>query len=305
MKKTLFHILLASTIVAVCSSCSDIDTKYGLLGTEKYYEPWLGKDFIAQRMEHTLELEWNDDSKATLGNTPVRLELYTKDNDGLDIPARDVILYVNDVMCDENSFEVTTNDVELNFAIEFKKEATEGQHVYYLKYKQPYGVGAVLDEIAFENFGSNNELMAEKVIIMNPLKEKVLWGSGVVLALLIVWLIASRLIFWPAMGFSRIEIDYHDGGGFRRIRTAGCYELVLTNDKRKSDNIFEKIFKGSRKYEVNEFWTSPVVIKSGMRRTIQINSHKRIFTSEPLRPIRREEFTLSGRDGQSATLRTN
>ncbi len=305
MKKPIFHILLICAIVALFTSCGDVKSKYGLLGTEKYYEPWGNCRHVPQRMEHELELEWNDDSKTALKDTPIRLELYTKDNDGLDVPARDVILYVNGELCNDNSFEVTTNDTILKFAIEFKKEAAEGQHVFYLKYNTQNGAGKLLDEIAFEYFGSNNELMAERVFIMNPLKEKVLWGSGIFIAMAIAWLLASRLLIWSAMRFSRVEIDYHDGCGFRLIRTAGCYELVLTNDKRKSDNIFEKIFKGSRKYEVNDFWTSPVVIKSGFGKRVVVKQSKKIFSCSPLQPKRKSEFVITNRDDKSITLRVN
>ena len=58
--------------------------------------------------------------------------------------------------------------------------------------------------------------------------------------------------------------------GPNRIKMNGKYELVCTNNTRKKDSFFEKIFKGSRQYEVNEFWSHDVIICDGKSNKVRV-----------------------------------
>lgn len=262
--KTILRILPLLTILMFIS-CNESEMKYGVLGTEKYYESWGWDEFVPQRMEHTLELDWNEDCIVALKESPVTLELKTLDLDGNEVAAKDVVLYVNGEICDKNRFEVTTKDKELSFAIEFKKDATEGSHIYFLEYVTANGSERLIDEIAFENFGVDNRLQAEREIIMNPLKEKVLWATSIFLAVCLLWYIVSRFFIWRSTSFSKITLTYSDGTE-RVIRMRGGYELVCTSNRKDGDSLLKRIFLGSRQYEYDAFWTHPVRIGRGRKR---------------------------------------
>ena len=292
---------LILAMVAICSllfSCQEKVKESSMWGVTQYYPDFLWDKYEPVIMEQTLEFDFNDDAQRLLADEVFTFEVVELDENGNAVPDQFVV-YKNGTQCDNATFTVTTADKEVRLGLEFLPDAREGNHKFYLREKGTSGLTSVeYSELA-------EGVYIKKDNDMNPLAEGSAWGGSTLLIVLVAWLIVSRLIFWPAVSFSRIEIDYHDGAGFRRIRTSGCYEVVLTNDKKKSDNLFAKIFKGSRKYEEHEFWATPVVIKSGMRKTIRITSHRRHFTSEPLRPMRRDEFTLTNSDGKSVTLRSN
>lgn len=251
--------------IILFASCNDSEPKYGVLGTEKYYESWGWDEFVPQRMEHTLELDWNEDCKVALKDHPITFELKTLDLDGNEVAANDVVLYVNDEKCDGNRFNVTTKDTKLSFAIEFKKEAREGSHIYFLEYVKRNGAEKLLDEIAFENFGVDNQLQAVRENIMNPLKEKVLWATSIFLTICLLWYIVSRFFIWRSTSFSKITLTYSDGTE-RVIRMGGGYELVCTSNRKDGDSLLKRIFLGSRQYEYDAFWTHPVRIGRGRKR---------------------------------------
>lgn len=296
--KKISLLLMTMIVCMILSSCQESVKDSAMWGTTEYYEDFFWHKYEPVLMEQTLEFDFNEDAQKLLANEVFTFVVVELDENGNEIPNQFKV-YKDSVECKDATFTVTTADKEVRLAMEFLPDAREGNHKLFLREK----VASGLTRIDYTELAEG--VYIKKDNDMNPLAQGTAWSGTTLLVLLVAWLIVSRMIFWPAVRFSRIEIDYHDGAGFRRIRTSGCYELVLTNNKKQGDNIFEKIFKGSRKYEVNDFWSSPVTLKSGMRKTIRITSHRRLFTSNPLRPVRREEFTLVNRDGNSVTLRTN
>ena len=301
--KAILRILFLLSVILILGSCGQDKDKYALFGKTNAYESWLWHKYTPQKMERHLDLEWNDACKSWLKDKPITIAVYKTDDDGMEVPAKDVMVYKNDVLCEGNSFNITTKETEVKFALEFKDDATDGEHIYSLKYIPNGGDRETLDEVSFEAFGQDNKLLAEKETIMNPLKEKVIWGGCIILAIIIVWYILSRFMLWPSTSFSNIYIDYNDGYGDTKVKTIGCYEVVLTNNPKMDDGAFEKIFKGKRAYIRHEFWTEPITIKDGRRsKSIDILG-ARNYDIEGEK-LRKNEIHITNSDCKKVTIRT-
>ncbi len=296
MKQMSFVAVLLS-VVLLTTSCQNKGGETSLWGETRYYKDWLWDKYEPIIMEQTLQFDFNDDAKRLLQGETFTFVVVEFDEEGNEVSDQ-FVLYKNKEKCDDASFSITTADSEVVIGVEFLPTAREGNHKLYLREKGASGLTRVdYTELTEGVYVKKND-------IMNPLAKGSAWSGGTLVVIFIAWLIVSRLLFWPAMSFSKVKIDYQDGMGPRQIRVMGAYELVLTNDRRKKDNIFEKIFKGSRVYEVNEFWTSPLTLKSGMRKSIQLRPRTR-YNFNPLKPTRQEEFMITNSAGKSVKIQTN
>lgn len=300
--KALFRILPFLAVVTILTACGEDKAKYVLFGETKAYESWLWDEYTPQKMERYLDLEWNKASINWLKDKPITFEVFTLDDNGVEIPATDVKVYKNDVLCDGNCFSITTRETEIKFALEFKDAATEGEHVYFLKYIPEKGQDTLLDEVSFERFGTNNRLKADKDIIMNPLKEIVIWTGSILLIISILWYLLSRFVLWPSTPFSKVNITYGDGVE-RTIRMKGGYTLVCTSNPKSKDSMFGKIFKGHRTFEYNDFWSDPITINRGSRRTSISISGRRKYTIDG-NMIRRSPIKIINENGDQVIVET-
>lgn len=300
--KALLRILPFFAVITVLISCGESKDKYATFGKTQAYESWLWDEYVPQKMERYLDLEWNKASIDWLKGEKIKLAVYTQDDNGNEIPATNVNIYINDILCDGNSFYITTEETEVKFALEFKDEASEGEHVFFLKYIQEGMGGEILDDISFEKFGTENKLSADKEVIMNPLKKKVIWGSTIFFALCIVWYIVSRFMIWRSTPFSKVSITYSDGRE-RTIRMRGGYSLVCTANTKTKDSLLSKIFKGSKTYEYNDFWTYPIELNRGSkRRSISITGRKKYTVDGVME--RRMPIEIINENGDKAIIQT-
>lgn len=300
--KALLRILPFLAVMTILVSCDKSKDKYALFGETKAYESWGWHEYTPQKMERYLDLEWNEASKNWLKDKPITIAVYTTDDYGDEIPAEDVKVYKNDVLCEGNSFTITTNETEVKFALEFKKSAKDGEHIYSLKYIPNGGEIEVLDEISFERFGDDNKMMADKETIMNPLKEKVIWATCIFLTVSILWYVLSRFVFWRKTPFSKVTITYENGSE-RTIRMKGGNSLVCTASTKTKDSFLAKLFKGSRPYEYHDFWTSPVTIGRGTRSNSISFTGARRYSINGER-IRRSPIEIINENGEKATIKT-
>ena len=300
--KALLRILPFLAVMTLLTSCGESKEKYAIFGKTQAYESWLWDEYIPQKMERYLDLEWNKASIDLLKEKEIELAVYTLDDNGYETPATNVNIYKNDILCDGNSFCITTEETEVKFALEFKKEASEGEHVFFLKYIAEGIENEILDEISFEKFGEENKLIADKEIIMNPLKKKVIWGSTIFFALCLVWYIVSRFMLWRSTPFSKVSISYSDGSE-RTIRMRGGYSLVCTANTKTKDSLLSKIFKGSKTYEYNDFWTYPIELNRGSkRRSVSIVGRKKYTVDGVME--RRRPIEIINENGNKAIIQT-
>lgn len=291
-------IILVFVFVAFFTSCKD-KKDVVIFGETEWYKPWLGSEYEPIIMERYLEFEFNDDAKALLKDQTFKFELRTIE----DTPVHNVILYVDDVRCEDNIFAITTRDAEVKIGIEFKNDAAEGRHDYIIKPLNSANSDMNLDVISFESFGYEDSIQVRKIDVANPVKVLTITLIVIFFAICFLWYVVSRLFIWRSTSFSKIYIDYNDNMGPKCIKMSGKYELVCTNNYKAKDALFAKIFKGSKQYEKNEFWSHDVIITSGGgRNKIRVQGLKDFEVVGET--IRKERFEIVNDKGNKVTIET-
>jgi hypothetical protein len=156
-----------------------------------------------------------------------------------------------------------------------------------------------LDRI--ENIGLESGICVKKYNGYNPLALLLFWVIIVILAILLACFIISRFVN-PSTKFSKVFIDYNDGAGEQRVNMGSAYKLLCTNKKTRF-SVFSKFFVGVVKVEVNDFWTSPLTIKSGTRNNIRLLGITN-YELDNDETVRKEPFTITNESGQKVTITT-
>lgn len=293
--KHLFKILFVLLVTISFTSCKE---KTVVFGETEWYEPWLWKEYTPVIMERHLEFEFNEEAKHWLKDKPLKFELRTLDDE----PVKNIKLYVNDEYCKNNVFVINVEDTEAKIGIEFEEKANEGSYDYIIKHIPEGGKSMKLDVVSFDSFGYKDSIRANKKHVANPAKVATTWSLIIFVALCVLWLIVSRFIIWPSTSFSIIYIDYNDKMGPKKIKMSGKYELVCTNNPNKKDSFFAKIFKGSRQYEVNQFWSHDVIFCDGMRKKVKVVGLKDFVLVGENR--RRESFEIINDRDETVKIET-
>lgn len=204
-----------------------------------------------------------------------------------------------------------TSEIEIGLVVAREHLAEDAVYNWHIKLCDDAGLTRVLskDQSGAVNPVDKNspwmlgmDVCVNNNHVANSLK---VWANTILIVLLIgigVWIMMAHYMIWPSTKFSKVHIDYHDGTGPRPIRMGGCYQLVLT-DKRKSDSILTKIFKGSCKYEQHPFWTHDVIIKNSASRTSLRVANLRTFYING-EAIRKQEFEIVNENGEKVTIIT-
>lgn len=317
MKKYIYIVFSVLGILTVASCGRDV--KSNNWGKAVYYKDFLFKKCPSDTLTRTLVISFNEESmKMPRENSDLLLSLYKVLDNGstLKVNSEEAVLLINDEPAENNVFAIAPVEAEQKIKVgvvlsnAFLENVQEGIVSYMFKVEKNPGYDR-LNNLDISGNATplldpfNDEAMQMRVyveIIPNSLKLGVIWGGLILLALFVLWYFVSRLFIWRRTPFTYVDIDY--GITSTRVKMGGAYEFVLTNDRKIKDSFFEKIFKGRRKYEYNEFWTSKLVIRKA-----SYGQHLMISTRGdydlPDEAIRREEFKIRNEAGQSATLSTN
>lgn len=303
--------LLVFVVAFVCfSSCSEEEAggiEYSM-GRVECYDDFLWNEYSPVMKKKQLKFVFEADALSE--DASFKMGFFTIGEDGKTEPmGTDVAqVYVNGEPVDNNQFEVSNKvdgkyveNVTLELGVVFNPDAATGVHKWEVRTIETEK--KMMEEVAVVNKDNKIVFSVEKVDKMNPLKKGLIIGAVSFIVLCILWFIISRYFIWSSTGFTKVMIDYNDGYGPKAIRMSGCYELVCTNDSKKRDSFFEKLFKGSRMYEVNDFWTSPVTIKNGARRNSIAFSGARFYDIDGEK-VRREQITITNDEGNKVTIET-
>lgn len=295
--KTIFKISLLFVVATAFVSCKD-KKEVVIFGETEWYKSWLWSEYEPVVMERSFELEFNEDAKRWLKDDSLKFEIRTID----DTPVENIKLYVNGEFCEDNVFTLFVDDKEIKMGIELDDNVEEGNYNYIIKY---LGIDnkVKLDVVSFESFGYDNSIQVKKKIIKNPVKVVTISSIVLFVILCLLWLFVSRVIIWRTTSFSTVYIDYNDGMGPKRIRMSGKYQLVCTNNSNAKDSLLSWVFKGSRQYEVNDFWTHDIVMYDGSRRNnIRVQGLKDFCLIGE--SIRKERFEIENDKGDKVIIET-
>ena len=271
----------------------------------KYYSDFLGNKYTNVILKDSVELDFNVHAQTI--KRDMEFELVKKNEKGEFVAANEITLYKNDDICPENILKVKTSESKIALGFEckenFLKNKKEKELQLYLRVKEKSG----LDRIDDKELSSSDILIPYWIVKKNngwnPLATLLFWILVIVIVSLTLCFIYSHIIKpMNNVKFSKLFIDYNDGAGEQKIEMGRAYKLLCTNKKTKF-SIFSKFFTGVVKVEVNDFWSYPLTIKSGMRNNIRLLGLGS-YQLESEETVRREPFTIANENGQKVTITT-
>ncbi len=130
-------------------------------------------------------------------------------------------------------------------------------------------------------------IVVEQKVIMNPLKEKLIWGSIIVAGLFLLSIIISRMMT-PKIKVSYIALT---GNYQQRVRVKGKRSVVFTNT-RKKQGFWSKLYKGTILYNVHPSWVSDVTFEPrGDKLVMRFNSDN--YACDNFLLQRNQHYTLN------------
>lgn len=232
-------------------SCKEeVDTSM-LWGKTDYYTDFLFNNYEPVKMKKTICFEINEDANGRVNN--VKFGLYKKEEDNTYTPVKkEIRIYKNGVLCENNTLIVTPQDKEVELGIEFTPEAQEGVHKWFLKVLDNGGFDRI-NEYATEeeSLPLLLEWRAEKNDIINPLKLGMNISILILLGIILVWFFVMKPILYPTFKIGNIQ--FTNGTYFSTKRIYGARKLVITNSQKKQ-NAINKLLTGKIIYERNDFW---------------------------------------------------
>lgn len=256
-------------------------------GMTEYYSSAPLCEYEPVVMEQDITVRLNPDAcKLFAGKGKVTFYVSASD-DEFEQP-EDVIMYYNGEECDDFYFTVdlsgaksddTEYEVEATLGFEFTERAHLDEHTLYIGYEDfTESIGDNYNkEVSIPGIRDDHEVIIEEdlkikidkdlsedgiVIIktekMNPLVKGLMWILIVLVTIFILSIILSRMMT------QKIQVPavtlVGESGYYKRLTTRGYQKVVLTS-KRKKQGFFNKLYKGTILYEVNEVWTSDVTFE--------------------------------------------
>lgn len=294
--KRFIKFLVFTALFASFSACDDVKDKAMKWGETEFYSSSFLQDYEPVIMTKTLNFALNEDG-SDLKDAEFEFELYEKTSNGETEKATGIILHKNGAPCPNNVLTIKGGEGKIVVGIEFTANAAEGNHELSLKLKS-------LNRLDRVNYDASlgDWFYASKTNIMNPADKMAIWGTIIFIAICFTWYLISRFIFWSSTAFSRVTITYNNGCE-STIKMRGGYKLVCTSNTKSKDSLFEKIFKGSRRFEYNDFWEYPINISTGSRRNnVSITGAKRYSINGD--KVRRSPIEIINENGDKVTIQT-
>lgn len=290
--KTL-NIYLSTLYVLICLlfvSCTT--TPEGVIwGETDFYSDFLFKRYEPVIMNHTLELQFNDDARDLMtGKEQIFFQLIEKDEDGRDIAPAGINLYKNGVLCKDNRFAVSIGENEVVVGFEFTKNAAEGYHNVYLR-AESFGELDRIDDTAIAR-----GLVIRKNNVHNPLAVLLLWVAIFIAAVLILWLVVFKQMVYPTFSVGQLRLQ--DPIPYSVLCPLKHYRKIILTDRNAKQSFFNALFAGKIKYIVNPIWTSVVVFEPKDKNSIRIRPSKE-YQTDALILRKNQDYTL-----ENTTTRT-
>lgn len=149
----------------------------------------------------------------------------------------------------------------------FDHDAQTGKRYFDLI---PAGYSALdmINDQPAENY-EGTSLRGEYSTSWNPLKTLLFWLGIILLALLALWFILLKRIFFPTIKLSKIEFT-GPGSYYASKRLKGARKVVLSS-KRRSQNILSRIFTGEIRYlRAEHFSPALTITPSGGKKKVKL-----------------------------------
>lgn len=295
-------------------ACGGDDSPVGeKWGSTKCYEDFMWHKYEPQLMERELEIELFNIDAVKLFENKGSMTFYVSADKNKYVAPEGIDVYVNGEKCDNHrivadfsnvrSEDTDTYTLSLNVGLMFTEVKdvedytlyfgyyTDDKWVSYNKSVRVDGVDrdVVLAEDLQVDLGELESvgIVVEQKVIMNPLKEKLIWGSIIVAGLFLLSIIISRMMT-PKIKVSYIALT---GNYQQRVRVKGKRSVVFTNT-RKKQGFWSKLYKGTILYNVHPSWVSDVTFEPrGDKLVMRFNSDN--YACDNFLLQRNQHYTLS------------
>lgn len=263
MKKVYLFLLLCGLALTACDFGGNT-----YIGTTKSYAPFLGKTF-----------NWNETTlpeqhlQLSIGevafNTHIKLGLFyqsTKDGSWTIPVGKELLIFKNGERLPDNTFTIKPGEKDVTIAFRFQEGAQEKTYKIGVRLLTA-GDLDILNGISAQELVNNKQPISnvswtvKHKMVMNPLKEGLLFGLGGFVAFLLIWIICVKLFVkrFDQMAINFVYVDGDKRSGLQPIYVDKARKVICTNENR-SQNLLSKLFTGAVEYAVNPFWTSPLEI---------------------------------------------
>ena len=262
-------------------------------GKENYYDKFLWKKHVPDTLYRTIEFDFNQDAKNYM-DKPLRLGLFKKTDSGKMLPVTEseMEVFVDGKKCPNNIIDVQPGTDQLNVGIVFNPDAENKVHHWFFRAVDDGGLERINDMDPDTYQADNASLMdieVDKNKVMNPLAMGTALTTLLLLAALLVWLFVMKAIFFPTFRVGKIQLsDPVPYNTLKRMR--GYRKMILTN-KQPKQGFFDKVFAGKILYEVNDLWTSEVVIEPKDRNSVRLRCPKD-FMADARVLKKNQEYTI-------------
>ena len=286
-------VLCPLMLLASCGKKADEPNAPTRWGKENYYDKFLWKKHVPDTLYRTIEFDFNQDAKNFM-DKPLRLGLFKKTNGGKMLPVteNEMEVFVDGEKCPQNIIDVQPGTDQLKVGIVFKPEAENKVHHWFFRAVDDGGLERINDMDPDTYKADNASLMdieVDKNKVMNPLAMGTALTSLLLIAALLVWLFVMKAILFPTFRVGKIQLsDPVPYNTLKRMR--GYRKMVLTN-KQPKQGFFDRVFAGKILYEVNDLWTSEVVIEPKDRNSVRLRCPKD-FMADARVLKKNQEYTI-------------
>lgn len=289
----LLAVLCPLMLLVSCGKKTDDSNATARWGKDNYYDKFLWKKHVPDTLYKTLAFDFNEDARNFM-EKPLRLGLFKKTDTGKMLPVmeNEMEVFVDGRKCPDNIIDVEPDTELLKVSIVFNNDAENKVHHWFFRAVDDGGLERINDMDPDTYNADNASLMdveAEKHEVMNPLAEGFLLTTIFLIAALLVWLLALKAIFFPTFRAGKVQVqDPVPYNSLKRVR--GYRKMILTN-KMPKQGFLNKIFAGKILYEVNELWTSPVVIEPKDKNSVRLRCPKD-FMADARVLKKNQEYTI-------------
>ena len=256
------------TAVILLSGCNKRQDKLISvdLGKAKYYEPflWVKSDTII--LEKSFLFKFNNYARAQ--NSKVCLTVVNSKGDSYPEVGNSLVLWLNGerLYDSSNQFEINSqdiaNDQTVTLGFQFLPGSKEAKHYLYLQVDRNI---STIDRVGNIPVSRNDDLRVMQLecsyeVVWNPLLIGLIAFLLLILALLIIWFVLLRNLWYPKIrGIRNIQVSSPYFGSYK-IAGKRSVEFFCTL---RVQSKLSKIFKGETVFATNKIWEKPFTIFPG------------------------------------------
>ena len=256
------YLYIITFFFIIClSSCKKDESV--TFGTVEYYPSFLWVDSKTMPVTKTFDFAFSQDAK-DYGSFA---EFQFVDNDGKAISTDIMQVKVDGKECPNNRFRISSDVASKELTFEFSPNAQDGKHQGYLRL-----VSHQLDRLDSQPLKAGQKVDAFQWTLnydkrMNPLAKVLMWIGIAILAMLVIWFIIFRPIFYPRFG-SIQKTFIAPGMAPLIVRFKGARMVVVAASPPKKQSGWNRFWTGKILYKTHPAFDAPVVFKPSRGRRV-------------------------------------